>query len=45
MLDGLHRAVTGQTASKKELIIAGIFILQWYVMDVIQFIDFVREKL
>lgn len=43
-MDLIHRALSGQTLTRNELRAAGIFILVWFVMDVIQFIDFVFDK-
>lgn len=44
MMDALHRALTGQTVSKRELVIGGVFILVWFGMDVAQFIGWLFES-
>lgn len=35
-LDALHRIVTGQALTRKELSFAGFFIATWFLMDVAQ---------
>jgi hypothetical protein len=40
-MKGLHRVLSGQSLTPRELVGAGIFVLVWFVMDVIQFIDMV----
>jgi UDP-N-acetyl-D-mannosaminuronic acid transferase (WecB/TagA/CpsF family) len=44
-MDWLHRAVSGQTISSKELRIAGVFVIVWFLMDFVQWLDWLREKL
>jgi hypothetical protein len=38
MMDFLHRVMSGQSLTRGELIGAGLFVLQWWLMDLIQFI-------
>jgi hypothetical protein len=45
MIDALHRMLTGNTLTRGQLIGAGAFVLIWFLMDVIQFADFVWGKL
>lgn len=44
MSDAFHRVLTGNTLSRRQLIGAGVFVLVWFAMDVIQFADFVMQK-
>jgi hypothetical protein len=44
-MDWLHRAVSGQPISPKELRIAGTFVIVWFLMDLVQWLDWLREKL
>jgi hypothetical protein len=44
-MDWLHRAVSGQSISPKELRIAGIFVIVWFLMDLVQWLDWLGEKL
>lgn len=44
MSDAFHRMLTGNTLTRGQLIGAGAFVLFWFAMDVIQFVDFVVEK-
>ena len=39
--DTIHRILTGQTMTRRQLRIAGIIALAWISMDVIEFIDVV----
>ena len=41
----LHRILSGQSLTRAELIGAGIFVLIWFGMDVIMFVDFVIQKM
>lgn len=40
-MDALHRILAGQTLTRRDLIFAGWFVIVWFVMDVIQFIDMI----
>ncbi len=44
-VDALHRIVTGQALSRKELNYAGFFIATWFMMDLVQWLDWLFEKL
>lgn len=41
-MDALHRIITGQALTPRQLIAGGLFVLLWFLMDVIQFADMVR---
>lgn len=41
-MDAIHRILTGQALTPRQLIGGGIFVLCWFIMDVIQFADMVR---
>lgn len=41
----IYRALSGQTLSHRELVAAGFFVIVWFLMDVIQFADFIIQKL
>lgn len=43
-MDALHRALTGQTLSRRELRIGSVLIMVWFGMDVIQFVDWLVGK-
>lgn len=47
MLDrvDIHRVLTGQTLTRKELVIGGIIVIIWFLMDLIQFVDWLWLKL
>ncbi len=42
MFEALHRILSGQSLTRGQLIGAGIFVITWFTMDVIQFLDMVR---
>lgn len=44
MSDVLHRILTGQTISRKELAVAGIVVGVWFAMDLVQWIDWAVAK-
>jgi hypothetical protein len=44
-MDILHRILAGQTLSRRELTIAGFFVLFWFLIDFVQWVDWVWEKL
>ncbi len=44
MSDTIHRILSGQSLSRKELIGAGIFVMVWFLMDVVQFVDMIVGK-
>lgn len=41
VMDALHRILTGQALTPRQLAIGGGFIMLWFAMDVIQFADMV----
>lgn len=41
----LHRILSGTPEHRRELIAAGIFVLVWFGMDVVQFVDWVNSKI
>ena len=43
--DTIHRILSGQSLTPRELAGAGIFVAVWFLMDLIQFVDFVWSKL
>lgn len=40
----IHRILSGAPEHRKELIAAGLFVLIWFAMDVIQFADWAWQK-
>ena len=44
-MDSLHRIVTGQALNRTELNVAGIFIGGWFLMDLVQWLDWLASKL
>lgn len=43
-IDSLHRIVTGQALSRRELTYAGFFIGAWFLMDLVQWLDWFIGK-
>jgi hypothetical protein len=43
-MDALHRIVSGGPKRRAELIAAGVFVLIWFGIDIIQFSDWVLQK-
>jgi hypothetical protein len=43
-MDAIHRILTGQSLTAKELRIAGILVLLWFLMDLIQWVDWLIGK-
>jgi hypothetical protein len=43
-MDSLHRVLTGQTATRIELIVAGIVVLFWIAIDVHQYVGWLLAK-
>jgi hypothetical protein len=43
-MDSLHRIVTGQASNRRELNVAGFFIAGWFVMDLVQWVDWLVGK-
>ena len=44
-METLHRVLSGQALTPRQLFWAGIFVLVWFIMDVIQFADWAWSKL
>lgn len=44
MMDVLHRILTGQCLTPRQITWAGVFILYWFGTDQIQFWDWVISK-
>lgn len=44
-MDAMHRVLVGQTLSRRELVTAGVVVILWIVIDVIQFADWAWTKL
>lgn len=44
-MDSLHRVLIGQTVSRRELKIAGVVVILWILIDVIQFSNWLWGKL
>ena len=43
-MDAIHRILSGQSLTRRELVGAGLFVLSWWLMDVVQFIDWLWSK-
>jgi hypothetical protein len=43
-LDTVHRILAGQTVTPRELRIAGWLVVVWFMMDLVQFIDWLWGK-
>ena len=43
-MDSLHRILSGQSLTRPQLIGAGIFVGFWFLIDVIQFVDWLWGK-
>lgn len=43
--ESIHRILTGQTLSRKELVIGGILVGLWFAMDLVQWIDWLAGRL
>lgn len=44
-MDALHRILAGQPLTPRELRIAGVLVLLWFLMDLAQWIDWLWGKL
>ena len=42
-MDAIHRILTGQTNHRWELVVAGVIVLCWFVMDVHQYVGWLME--
>ena len=45
MMDAIHRILAGSPLARKELIAAGVFVAVWFVIDVIEFVDWAQLKI
>jgi hypothetical protein len=43
-VDSVHRIMTGQALTRNELRLAGFFIAVWFLMDLVQWLDWLSEK-
>jgi hypothetical protein len=43
-MDAFHRILSGQSLTRRELQIAGAFVLMWFAMDLVQWIDWLWGK-
>jgi hypothetical protein len=44
MLDAINRILSGQALTHRQLVGAGVFVAVWFLMDAIQFADWVWSK-
>lgn len=44
-MDALHRILSGQCLTPKQIRLAGLFVILWFGMDFVEFIDWVIGKL
>ena len=44
-MDTIHRILSGQSITPTELRIAGTIVLIWFLMDLIQWLDWLWQKL
>lgn len=44
-MDAIHRILTGQSLTPTELRVAGALVLAWFLMDLVQWIDWLWGKL
>ena len=44
-MDAIHRILSGQALTPRQLTFAGLFVAQWYLMDLIEFVDWLWAKL
>lgn len=45
MSDALHRILSGQALTPRELKLAGAFVILWFLMDFVQWIDWLVGKI
>jgi hypothetical protein len=41
----LHRILSGSPEHRTELVAAGIFVMLWFAMDAIQWVDWISQKI
>jgi hypothetical protein len=44
MLDAINRILSGQALTRPQLVGAGVFVAVWFLMDLIQFVDWLWSK-
>lgn len=42
-MDAVHRILTGQTSHRWELVVAGVVVLCWFLMDLHQYVSWLLE--
>lgn len=45
MMEALHRILSGQSLTQQQLVGAGLFVMSWWLMDVIQFVDWLWGRI
>ena len=45
MSDTFHRIITGAITTRRELVIAAWVVIAWILLDVVQFVGWVMDKL
>lgn len=45
MMDALHRILSGSPLGRKQLALAGTFVLFWFVIDFVQWVDWLHDKI
>lgn len=45
LMDALYRILAGQTLSPRELRFAGVIVMAWFLMDFVQWVDWLWGKL
>lgn len=45
MMDSIHRILAGQPLTPRELRIAGVIVMAWFLMDLAQWVDWLWGKL
>ena len=44
-MDALHRILSGQALTARQLRGAGFFVMSWWLMDLVQFVDWLWGKM
>ena len=44
-MDALHKILAGNPDDRRQLVAAGIFVAIWFVMDTIEFVDWLQLKI
>jgi hypothetical protein len=45
MLDALYRILSGSPLTKKQMSLAGIFVLFWFMIDFVEWVDWLMLKI